>query len=198
MNFSLVLATVDRTAEVNRFLDALQTQTHRNFELIVVDQNADERVSRLLKAQQHNFSIIHIQRPDKRGVSRARNLGLQHISGDIVTFPDDDCWYPSNLLQSVDLFMTSHEEVDSLSGRMGTTHEQQYSQIARGRGKGCFLTKPLKIVQVPGPWSLSGKGSGNPKRGSTFTGWMGCLSFPNQRKRSCCNPSASYCRFLSC
>ena len=54
----------------------------------------------------------------------------------------------------MDLFLTSHEEVDSLSGRMGTTHEQQYSQIARGRGKGCFLTKPLKIVQVPGPWSL--------------------------------------------
>ena len=36
-----------------------------------------------------------------RGLSRARNAGLRMIAGDIVSFPDDDCWYPPDLLQRV-------------------------------------------------------------------------------------------------
>lgn len=148
------MATVDRAAEVNRFLNALQAQTHRAFELIVVDQNADDRVGRLLQTHERNFPITHVRRPDRRGVSWARNLGLQHISGEIVTFPDDDCWYPPNLLESVDQFMASHSDIDSLSGRMEINGEQQYPHIPEDHQHGSFLTQPIKIIQVPGPWSL--------------------------------------------
>ena len=57
--FSLILATVDRTGEVERLLDSLDSQTHREFELIVVDQNKDERLVPLLRAYRERFSILH-------------------------------------------------------------------------------------------------------------------------------------------
>ena len=91
MKFSLILATLNRTGEVDYLLKTLDRQTYRNFELIVVDQNADDRLVPLLAPYQANFPILHLQ--SAKGLSRARNVALEHVSGDIVAFPDDDCAY---------------------------------------------------------------------------------------------------------
>ena len=48
MRFSLIVATLGRTAELRRLLESLAVQTHQDFEVIVVDQNTDDRVSQIL------------------------------------------------------------------------------------------------------------------------------------------------------
>ncbi len=42
--FSLIVATLGRTDELIAFLESLVAQSERNFEVIVVDQNPDERL----------------------------------------------------------------------------------------------------------------------------------------------------------
>mgnify|MGYP000747458764 CR=1 FL=1 len=115
MMFSLVIATVGRTGELNRFLEHLDKQTYRDFELIVVDQNPDNCLVPILGPFQEQFPILHLR--SEKGLSRARNVGLKHISGDIVAFPDDDCWYPESLLDSVARFFQQNPNVDGLTGR---------------------------------------------------------------------------------
>lgn len=44
--FSLIVATIGRTAEFSVLLESLAGQETRDFELIVVDQNPDDRLSR--------------------------------------------------------------------------------------------------------------------------------------------------------
>jgi len=114
MKFSLILATLNRTGEVDYLLKTLDRQTYRNFELIVVDQNADDRLVPLLAPYQANFPILHLQ--SAKGLSRARNVALEHVSGDIVAFPDDDCAYASELLEQVASFFTNHPEWNGLTG----------------------------------------------------------------------------------
>jgi len=115
MRFSLIMATVGRTEEVKRFLEHLDRQTYRDFELIVVDQNPDDRLVPILETYKSRFPILHLR--SERGLSRARNVGLKHISGDIVAFPDDDCWYPPDLLERVARFFREHSDIDVLTGR---------------------------------------------------------------------------------
>lgn len=115
MRFSLVLATVDRTREVVRFFEYLDKQTYRDFELIVIDQNPDHRLVPILEPFRDRFPIMHLK--SEKGLSRARNVGLKHVSGDIVAFPDDDCWYPETLLDSVVSFFKHNPDVDVLTGR---------------------------------------------------------------------------------
>jgi glycosyltransferase involved in cell wall biosynthesis len=112
----LILATVDRIREVERFLKSLDSQTHRAFELIVVDQNKDERLLPLLAAYREKFSILHLK--SEPGSSRARNIGLRHITGNVVAFPDDDCWYPPQLLEHITGFFCEHPELDGFTVRM--------------------------------------------------------------------------------
>lgn len=152
--FSLILATVDRTEEVDRFLTSLEAQTHRDFELIVVDQNPEGMLEPLLEPHRNNFPIIHLKRPDNRGVSKARNAGLQRAQGEVVTFPDDDCWYPSGLLELVDNFLDEHPDVDGVSGQMGEAPDQMGQETRRSGGSGHFLSSSLEVAHVPGPWSL--------------------------------------------
>lgn len=116
MKFSLVMATVDRITEVERFLTHLNLQTFRDFELIVVDQNADDRLLAILAPYFDSFLIKHI-RIGQRGAARARNLGIKHAQGEIIGFPDDDCWYPPDYLHRVFDLLSRHSEWDGLSGR---------------------------------------------------------------------------------
>lgn len=114
--FSLILATVGRVDDLARFLRSLHAQSYRRFELIVVDQNEDDRLVPLLAIHKDDFPIVHLR--SARGLSKARNVGLRHVSGDLVAFPDDDCWYPdAGLLEKVADFFAAHPERAGLTGR---------------------------------------------------------------------------------
>lgn len=115
LSFSLILGTFGRTRELELFLASLDAQTHRDFELIVVDQNPDDRLAPILALYKDRFPILHLR--NAPGLSRAHNLGLERASGDVVTFPGDDCQYPADLLEKVARFFIDHPETDGLTLR---------------------------------------------------------------------------------
>lgn len=117
MKFSLIMATLGRTREVEGFLASLDAQSYRDFELIVVDQNPDDRLAPLLNLRRTRFPILHLR--SKPGLSRARNVGLEHVTGEVVGFPDDDCRYPPHLLERVVRLLQEHANVDGIAGRVG-------------------------------------------------------------------------------
>lgn len=115
MKISLVLTTINRLGELERFLKALDRQTYRNFELILVDQNPDGYLAPLLDSFQGRFQLYrYFSEP---GSSLGRTVGLKHLSGDIVAFPDDDCWYPPDLLEKVRALFERNHVWDGISGQ---------------------------------------------------------------------------------
>ncbi len=115
VKFSLILATVGRTGEVANFLDHLASQSYRRFELVVVDQNQDDRLTPVLASYSARFSMQHCR--SAPGLSLARNVGLKRVNGDVIGFPDDDCWYPPDLLERVARIFAEHPELDGVTGR---------------------------------------------------------------------------------
>lgn len=115
VKFSLILATVDRVTELERFLERLDRQTFRDFELFVVDQNTNDQLVAILAPYGARFTTRHLR--SERGLSRARNVALPQARGEIVGFPDDDCWYPAEYLQRIARFFDLHPEQAGFSGR---------------------------------------------------------------------------------
>lgn len=109
--FSLITATLGRVEELDRLLTSLDSQTCRQFEVLIVDQNPDERLAPLLQSHPA-LAIRHLR--SARGLSRARNAALPAAEGDIIAFPDDDCWYPPQLLENVKRWFDDHPEFGAL------------------------------------------------------------------------------------
>ena len=98
--FSLILCTRGRTDELERFFVSIVNQVGDiRCEIIVVDQNTDERVASIIEAYEDRVRIKHIR--SEPGLSRGRNLALECVPGSIIAFPDDDCAYPKTLLRDV-------------------------------------------------------------------------------------------------
>lgn len=114
-SFDLVVATVDRVAELGHLLRSLENQTYRAFRIILVDQNHDNRLESLL-GEHRSLEVVRL-RAEQRGLSRARNAALELISADFVAFPDDDCIYPADLLARVARRFADEPRLDGLTGR---------------------------------------------------------------------------------
>ena len=110
--FSLIAATKNRTHELARLIASLDSQHEVDYELLIVDQNDDERLLPIIDSSPGREKI-HLIRC-KEGVSLARNTGLGAAKGEILAFPDDDCWYPPGILKNVSGWFDSNPAYDIL------------------------------------------------------------------------------------
>lgn len=114
---SLAISTLNRAAELTRLLDSLVDQEFKDFEVVFVDQNCDERIVPVLARYQHELEIRRVATPTKRGISAGRNEGWHQARGEIIVFPDDDCWYPPWFLRKgVELLESTGSEL--VTGRV--------------------------------------------------------------------------------
>jgi len=95
--FSLIVATKGRSAELGQMLESVVAQAPVEAEVIVVDQNDDDRVASVIAPFAERLPLIHI-RSAIANANHARNLGLSHARAPLVLFPDDDCVLPAGVL----------------------------------------------------------------------------------------------------
>lgn len=77
---------------LNKCLDSLINQTYKNLEIIVINDGSTDNSGEICQeyAQKDN-RIIYIEK-ENGGLSDARNVGLDKMTGSYVTFIDSDDW----------------------------------------------------------------------------------------------------------
>ncbi len=95
-------------------LESLSTQTYAgSLEVIVVDDGSSQPPSPLPACR---WPIQVITRAKNAGAAVARNLGVQHARGDLLSFLDaDDVYLPDRIQSHVD-FLASHADVVMVGG----------------------------------------------------------------------------------
>lgn len=94
---SIVMATYNRADTLPRAIDSVLKQTHRDWELIIVDDGSTDASAEVL-AGYDDPRILVYKHPHNRGVTAAKNTGLGHIRGEwFSTFDSDDEWVPDAL-----------------------------------------------------------------------------------------------------
>lgn len=99
---SVVVPTFNRAGQLGEAIDSVLAQTYPHWELIVVDDGSRDETPQHLAAYGHQIRTI---RQENRGVSAARNRGIQAANGDLIALLDsDDYWRPGKLAAQVALF----------------------------------------------------------------------------------------------
>jgi glycosyltransferase involved in cell wall biosynthesis len=142
--FSFIVPTVGRTKELADLFASVVAQKRADVELIVVDQNEDDRLAPLVEAISSQLSVVHLRRREK-GQSAARNAGLLVASGQIIAFPDDDCWYPAGLLDRVDAWFRSNIAYTVLA--VGAVDDEGISSGNRWIQDACDIG-PLNVLRT--------------------------------------------------
>lgn len=97
MKVTVILPTFNRAAFLKRSIESVLNQTYKNLELIIVDDGSTDETSTLLQEYQKNPHVRIFTQPNK-GVSSARNLGIEKSHSDFLAFIDsDDEWLSKKL-----------------------------------------------------------------------------------------------------
>ncbi len=101
---SVIIPTYNRKEKVKRALQSVIKQTYKNWEAFVIDDGSTDDSIEILKAFQAPH--IHIIRQEEnRGVSFARNLGIQKAQGSLICFLDsDDEWLEQKLEKQIESY----------------------------------------------------------------------------------------------
>ena len=83
------MATHNRAGTLPRALDSLLSQTYRDWECILVDDGSTDRTSEIIARYDDPRIHVHVH-PVNRGVTAAKNTGLDNIRGEWFTFLDSD------------------------------------------------------------------------------------------------------------
>jgi len=111
---SVVIPVYNGERYIGPCVESVVSQDYPNLEVIVVDDGSTDATPSIL---QQFGSAITVLRQENAGSAVARNLGVDHTSGDYVAFNDgDDLWAPGRLRQQV-RFLEANPDYGIATGR---------------------------------------------------------------------------------
>lgn len=90
MHVTIVIPTHNRAPFIGRAIDAALAQTHRECDVIVVDDASTDDTWCRLKGYAGDSRFTAVRLATNGGTSVAKNLGLMLASGEALTFHDSD------------------------------------------------------------------------------------------------------------
>jgi glycosyltransferase involved in cell wall biosynthesis len=110
IRFSIVMPMYNVEKYVAQAIKSILNQTYPAYELIVVDDCATDQSAAIVEQTFKEYEENHfpgnatvscklLKQPENRGVSEARNRGLDEASGDYILFLDPDDFVEKNLLE---------------------------------------------------------------------------------------------------
>jgi len=175
VKISIIIPAKDEESVLNRLLDSIlkQDYPHDKIEVIIVDGASRDRTYDIARNYMERYKIFKVIREDyPRGKPHALNIGLKHVSGDVVGVFDADSIIPPDLLRRVSKIFND-DNVIAIQGKPISVNEDQnlitkltsveekiwYNLIMRGREKlnlfipitgSCFFIRRNVLEEVGG------------------------------------------------
>ena len=101
-----VIVPVYNTEEyIEKCINSITGQTYKNLEIIVVNDGSTDNSLNILKSLQSKDSRIRIINQENKGVSAARNTGLDNTTGEYIAFVDSDDYLEKNMYEKMLKYM---------------------------------------------------------------------------------------------
>ncbi|MBR3606502.1 MAG: glycosyltransferase family 2 protein [Lachnospiraceae bacterium] len=99
---SIVLPVYNAEEYIRKCIESIQGQSYVEWELVIIDNGSTDagyEICREYAKEDSRIEVFH--QYQNRGVSVARNLGLERSSGEFITFIDADDWVEADYLEKL-------------------------------------------------------------------------------------------------
>jgi glycosyltransferase involved in cell wall biosynthesis len=114
VQFSIIIPVYNRPDEVKELLESLSLQTHKDFEVLVVEDGSSIKCEDIANSYKTKLALSYHYKINE-GRSLARNYGISKASGQYYIIFDSDCIIPENYLSIVHAFLKENP-VDCFGG----------------------------------------------------------------------------------
>ena len=110
---SIIMPTYNRKNIISESINSVINQTFKNFELIIIDDGSDDGTEEYIFKQYASYiesKNIKYFKLNHKGVSAARNFGLNNSSGNLIAYLDSDNQWDCNFLHIMVNELNIHED----------------------------------------------------------------------------------------
>jgi len=87
---SVIVPVYNAEKDISRCIESICNQTYRHLEVLLIDDGSTDRSGDICKRYQNADERIVYIKKDNGGQASARNVGLDHSTGDYIAFVDSD------------------------------------------------------------------------------------------------------------
>lgn len=116
---SVIVPAFNAENRIEDCINSIVNQTYSNIEIIIVNDGSTDNTEKNIELISKSNNKIHLFNIDNRGVSGARNYGINHSMGDLITFVDADDRVDSDYVEYlVNLYLKFHTDIVSCQHRV--------------------------------------------------------------------------------
>ena len=105
---SIIVPAYNADRFINETIDSILKQTYDSWELIIVNDGSTDKTKEIIGKYISSDSRIRIINQSNKGVSIARNTGIENAQGQFIALLDaDDLWLEDNLKEKVNLLLSN-------------------------------------------------------------------------------------------
>lgn len=98
---SVIIPIYKAEKYIRRCIDSLLCQTYQNLELLMIDDGSPDNSGKICDEYAEKDSRIKVIHKQNEGVSKARQCGLEHATGEYVIHADPDDWVEPDMLEQM-------------------------------------------------------------------------------------------------
>lgn len=122
---SVIVPVYNVQKYLSRCIDSILAQTFTDFELLLINDGSKDNSGKMCDEYAKKDTRIHVFHKENGGVSSARNLGLENVQGEWITFIDSDDYLNINFLSN----LIKYDNFDHIVGG-----NQTFGEININRG----------------------------------------------------------------
>lgn len=154
MKISVIIPVYNVEKYLAQCLESTVCQTHKDLEIIIIDDGSPDDSAAIYNEYAARDGRIKIIRQENKGLSTARNAGLDAATGDYVHFMDSDDYIDLNYYERMVNAAESAPGTDILAGGVVSQNGDDYavaypSMLALGTAREKFrITGALKYCTI--------------------------------------------------
>lgn len=122
---SIVVPVYNSERYINHCLDSIISQDFDNLDIIIIDDGSTDNSFAVCKDYKNRDCRVKLFKQQNKGVSAARNKGINEAIGEYIVFIDSDDYIESNFIssllkllinESVDLVITNYKIINTATG----------------------------------------------------------------------------------